>query len=74
MDSMLLSKPELTPDNKVILEELMKFWQQEGTVYKSRKKMPEVVTTAIPSEMYYLESGICFSLYRMSGIQLNYHK
>ncbi|MFA9389629.1 MAG: pyruvate formate lyase family protein [Prolixibacteraceae bacterium] len=74
IDTILLNNAELTNDNKVILEELMKFWQQEGTVYKSRRKMLKEVTDTLPSELYYLESGIAFMLYRMSGIQLDYHK
>lgn len=70
----LLSRPELTSANRRALEELLIFWQEEGTVYKSRKKMPETVSRVVPSELYYQESGIAFSLYRMSGIQLDYHK
>jgi len=74
IDNRLLRKPELTSGNRKILDELLAFWHKEGTVYKSRRKMPEDVSKAIPSELYYQESGIAFSLYRMSGIQLDYHK
>ncbi len=74
IDKLLVNRPELTADNRKKLEELMVFWQEKGTVYKSRRKMPEEVMKAIPSELYYLESGIAFQLYRMGGIQLDYYK
>ncbi len=74
IDSQLLIKPDLTSESRNILKELLEFWQKEGTVYKSRRKMPDEVTRVVPSELYYLESGIAFVLYRMSGIQLNYSK
>lgn len=74
IDSILLKKPELKAENKEVLSELLSFWHKEGTVYKSRRKMPAEVGKTIRSELYYLESGIAFSLYRMSGIQLDYHK
>lgn len=74
IESQLLKRPELNEKNRLKLAVLMEFWQKEGTVYKSRRKMPEEVHTAIPSERYYLEPGIAFSLYRMSGIQLDYRK
>lgn len=74
IEKRLFSRPELTSANRRALEELLIFWQEEGTVYKSRKKMPETVSRVVPSELYYQESGIAFSLYRMSGIQLDYHK
>jgi pyruvate-formate lyase len=74
IDKILLSREELTEVNKEILEEMMRFWQEEGTVAKSRKKMPESIQKILPSELYYLESGIAFSLYRMAGIQMDYHK
>jgi len=74
IDKMLISKKELTPESGRVLEQIMVFWQQEGTVYKSRRKMPDEVKEAIPSELYYQESGVAFSLYRMSGVQMDYHK
>lgn len=70
----LLKRPELSPENREILAGLMEFWQEEGTVYKSRRKMPGEVTRVLPSEGYYMEAGIAFTLYRMSGIQLDYAK
>ena len=74
IDSLLLKDSDLTFESRKILQELLEFWQREGTVYKSRRKMPDVVARVVPSELYYLESGIAFVLYRMSGIQLNYRK
>lgn len=74
IDEMLLTKPELTSANKVMLTDLLAFWRKEGTVYKSRRKMPDEVLKVTGSELYYLESGISFMLYRMSGIQLDYYK
>lgn len=74
LDEMLLSRSELSAKSKQKLEKIVGFWQEHGTVFKSRKKMPKRVTKVLPSELYYLESGIAFTLYRMSGIQLDYRK
>ena len=74
IDKMLISREELNPGSREVLEQILVFWQEEGTVYKSRRKMPEEVKKAIPSELYYLESGVAFSLYRMSGVQMDYPK
>lgn len=74
IEEMLLSKAELTQENRKVLEQILIFWQEEGTVQKSRRQMPDEIKRAIPSELYYLEPGIAFMLYRMSGVQLDYHK
>ncbi len=74
IDKMLISKTELTSESRRVLEQILVFWQQEGSVYKSRRKMPDKVKQVILSELYYLESGVAFSLYRMSGVQMDYHK
>ena len=74
IDQLLISREELTQENRIKLGELLSFWEENGTTQKSRKLMPREVMDIIGSEYYYREPGIAFMLYRMSGIQLDYAK
>lgn len=70
----VLDSPGLKPENKKILEELISYWETENTVAKTKRAYPEGMIDVLPSDNYGGESGIAFTLWRMSGIQLNYRK
>lgn len=70
----LMDSPKLTEDNKVRLQELVAFWSNENTVYKTKQAFSEDMKAALPSDDYIGESGIAFTLWRMSGIQFDYGK
>ena len=57
-----------------ILNEITEFWRTENTVSQSRKAYTGQMKEALPSDRYNLESGIAFTLWRMSGIQMDYEK
>jgi len=69
-----LNDPELSAENKKILQELKEFWKQENTVTKTKKAYPPEMQKLLPSDNYIGESGIAFTLWRMSGSQLDYGK
>jgi pyruvate-formate lyase len=70
----LLKSEKLSNENKRKLEELIKYWEKENTVAKAKKAYPSGMAEVLPSDNYTGESGIAFTLWRMSGIQLDYRK
>ncbi|HET6559514.1 MAG TPA: pyruvate formate lyase family protein, partial [Prolixibacteraceae bacterium] len=70
----LIDSPEISAENKAKLHELKDFWNKENTVTKTKQAFTEEMKGAIPSDDYFGESGIAFSLWRMSGIQFDYGK
>jgi pyruvate-formate lyase len=63
----------LDKDNRKI-EELIDFWRSEATVAKAKQHYSEQMKNALPSDLYSEESGVVFTLWRMSGIQMDYEK
>lgn len=74
LDAMLVSDKSLTTESRERLAEIIRFWHKNATVAKSLAALPPEITSLISSPYYYLESGIAFILYRMSGVQMDYHK
>lgn len=70
----LMDSPKLKESNKARLQELSEFWSKENTVYKTKQAFSEEMKSALPSDDYIGESGISFTLWRMSGIQFDYGK
>lgn len=70
----LINSPSLKEEKRKKLEELTEFWKTANTVYKTKKAYPEGMKDILPSDNYPGESGIAFTLWRMSGIQLDYRK
>lgn len=70
----LFDSPDISIENTNRLHELTKFWSTENTVYKTKAAYPPEMKAALPSDDYIGESGIAFSLWRMSGIQFDYNK
>lgn len=65
---------ELSPHSQAVLKELEEFWEKENTVAKTREAYTNEMKEALPSDLYYAESGIAFTLWRMSGVQMDYEK
>lgn len=70
----LQSDSRLTENNKKKLNEIAEFWQIHNTVYKTKLAYTETMKEALPSDDYSGESGIVFTLWRMSGVQMDYGK
>lgn len=64
----------LSNKSKNKIDELIAFWKDEATTAKAKKQFTPEMTAALPSDLYYNESGIAFTLWRLSGIQLDYYK
>lgn len=70
----LYQSDELTEENRKILDGMVAFWKKENTVEKTRQAFTPEMKAALPSDNYVGESGIAFTLWRMSGIQFDYGK
>ena len=70
----LLEDPLLTKENRTKLKEVELFWMKNATVTKSKLAFTSDMLKALPSDKYNSESGIAFTLWRMSGVQLDYAK
>jgi pyruvate-formate lyase len=70
----LYSANDISAENKKILDGLVEFWDTENTVAKTKKAFTPEMNEALPSDNYGAESGIAFTLWRMSGVQFDYGK
>ncbi|HEX2395464.1 MAG TPA: pyruvate formate lyase family protein [Bacteroidales bacterium] len=64
----------LSPESEAIIGELSIFWDRENTVAKAKAAYTKEMKEALPSDSYFSESGIAFTLWRMSGVQMDYYK
>jgi pyruvate-formate lyase len=56
------------------IDNLIAFWDKENTAAKTKAVYTKEMKAALPSDLYFYESGIAFTLWRMSGVQLDYEK
>ena len=70
----LRKNPGLSEECLDQLDELTAYWSGRTTVKKAKSKFTREMTEALPSDHYYSEPGIAFTLWRMAGIQLHYNK
>ncbi len=65
---------DLSHESRSVLDDLEIFWEKENTVTRAKKAYTMRMREALPSDLYYSESGIAFTLWRMSGVQMDYEK
>lgn len=70
----LRESAELAPENQKVIDELVAFWETQNTVTKTKNAFDNEMKAALPSDNYGSESGIAFTLWRMSGVQFDYGK
>jgi len=64
----------LSPQSHQNLNKLIEFWSDENTMAKTKQAYTPLMKEALPSDLYASESGIAFTLWRMSGVQMDYGK
>jgi len=64
----------ITAETKKTIDELIKFWNDENTVNKIKQAFTPQMKKALPSDLYFAQPGIAFTLWRMSGVQMDYRK
>jgi pyruvate-formate lyase len=65
---------KLASESKAIIKDLVDFWSAENTVAITKKAYTPAMKEALPSDAYASESGIAFTLWRMSGVQMDFEK
>jgi len=65
---------ELNSESKKTLNEIVEFWEKNNTVQLAKDTYDSEMTEILPSDLYYAEPGIAFTLWRMSGVQMDYEK
>ena len=70
----LIKNPRLSQANLERLDAMVTFWKDKTTVEKAKRAFAPEMKEALPSDHYYSEPGIAFTLWRMAGIQLHYNK
>jgi len=70
----LRKNPGLSQENLERLDAMAAFWKEETTEQKAKQAFTHEMQQALPSDYYYREPGIAFTLWRMAGIQLHYNK
>lgn len=70
----LMNNPKVTPENKNIGNELLKYWVNENSVQKTLDTYPKSVIEVLDSEKWSSDPIIGAPLYRMSGTQCDFDK
>ncbi|MGO8839456.1 MAG: pyruvate formate lyase family protein [Limisphaerales bacterium] len=70
----LMNGPRLSDEKRRRLKEIGEFWKFNHTVAKTKRAYSEEMRSGLPSDLYMAEPGIAFTLWRMSGVQLDYAK
>lgn len=67
-----IMEEDITAEQKMIMEELQMFWEDNDTTGKIKKAYGRKLSKAIPDKFYPYERAAAYALYRISGTQLNY--
>ncbi len=70
----VMSRPSQTPENRARIAGLIRFWKQENVNAKVRAKFDPVMNREMPSDLWSVDSGVIFGLYRLVFSQLDYDK
>lgn len=67
-----IMEEDITGEQKMVMEELQMFWEENDTTGKIKKAYGRKLSKAIPDKFYPYERAAAYALYRISGTQLNY--
>lgn len=70
----VMNRPSQTPENRKAIAELIDFWKKENVNAKVRAKFDDVMRREMPSDLWSVDSGVIFGLYRLVFSQLDYDK
>ncbi len=70
----VMDRPGQTEENRRAVGEMISFWEGENVNAKARAKFDDVMRREMPSDLWNLDSGVIFGLYRMVFSQLDYDK
>ena len=70
----VMNRPSQTPENRAAIAGLIEFWKKENVNAKVRAKFDPVMCREMPSDLWSVDSGVIFGLYRLVFSQLDYDK
>ncbi len=70
----VLQRPDLSPEDRAEIEEMLEFWSRENTSSKVRARYSPEMAKVMPSDNWMNEPGMVFPLYRLCGAYPNYGK
>ena len=70
----VMNRPSQTPENRAAIADLIAFWKKENVNAKVRARFDEVMKREMPSDLWSVDSGVIFGLYRLVFSQLDYDK
>ena len=70
----VMNRPSQTPERRAAIAGLIDFWKKENVNAKVRAKFDETMRREMPSDLWNIDSGVIFGLYRLVFSQLDYDK
>ncbi len=70
----VMDRPGQTEENRAAIGDMIAFWEKENVNAKTRAAFDDEMRREMPSDMWNLDSGVIFGLYRLVFSQLDYDK
>ena len=70
----VMNRPSQSPESRAAIADLIAFWKKENVNAKVRAKFDAVMNREMPSDLWSVDSGVIFGLYRLVFSQLDYDK
>ncbi len=70
----VMNRPSQSAESRAAIAGLIDFWKKENVNAKVREKFDEVMRREMPSDLWNIDSGVIFGLYRLVFSQLDYDK
>ena len=70
----VMDRPSQTPESRDAIARLIEFWKKENVNAKARAKFDAAMRREMPSDLWSVDSGVIFGLYRLVFSQLDYDK
>ena len=70
----IMNRPSQSPEKRAAIADLIDFWKKENVNTKVRAKFDAVMVREMPSDLWSVDSGVIFGLYRLVFSQLDYDK
>ena len=70
----VMNRPSQTAESRAQIAALIDFWKKENVNAKVRAKFDPVMRREMPSDLWNIDSGVIFGLYRLVFSQLDYDK
>ena len=70
----VMNRPSQTEESRAAIAQMIDFWKTENVNAKARAKFDETMRREMPSDLWNIDSGVIFGLYRLVFSQLDYDK